>query len=37
MTTPTLHPYRVHCAGLQYITLARSDLGGLKAVVRLPG
>ena len=22
--TPALHPYRVHCAGLQYITLARS-------------
>ena len=34
--TPALHPYRVHCAGLQYITLARSACEAMISAIDLP-
>ena len=35
--TPTLHPYRVHCAGLQYITWARSACEAMLSAIDLHG
>lgn len=35
--TPALHPYRVHCAGLQYITLARSACMAIMDAMELHG
>ena len=35
--TPTLHPYRVHCAGLQYITWARSACEAMLSTMDLHG
>lgn len=37
MTPPALHPYRVHCAGLQYITLARSACAAMVSAIDLHG
>ena len=35
--TPTLHPYRVHCAGLQYIAMARSACEAMLSAFDLHG
>ena len=35
--TPTLHPYRVHCAGLQYISWARSACEAMLSAIDLHG
>ena len=35
--TPALHRYRVHCAGLQYITWARSACEAILSAMDLHG
>ena len=35
--TPALHQYRVHCAGLQYITWARSACEAILSAIDLHG
>lgn len=35
--TPALHPYRVHCAGLQYSTPARSACEAMLTAIDLHG
>ena len=35
--TPALHRYRIHCAGLQYITLARSACEAMLSAFDLHG
>ena len=35
--TPALHPYRVHCAGLQYIAMAASACMAIMCAMELHG
>ncbi len=35
--TPALHRYRIHCAGLQYITRARSACEAIISAIDLHG
>ena len=35
--TPALHPYRVHCAGLQYIAMAASACMAIMGAMELHG
>lgn len=37
MTTPTLHPYRVRCAGLEYVALAASACAAIADAITLHG
>ena len=37
MTTPTLRPYRITCAGLEYIALATSAFQAIADAITLHG
>lgn len=37
MTAPTLHPYHVTCAGLQYIAMATSSSAAILNAIDLHG
>ena len=37
MTAPTLHPYRVRCAGLEYVALAASACAAIADAIALHG
>lgn len=37
MTAPTLHPYRVRCAGLEYVAMAPSACAAIADAITLHG